>query len=414
MKSNPKAPTVTVREVTEADVPPIPDKVAIHAWLDSNGTNGPQPLGTGAGHYQRIVLNTVTGELSFHCSDYRRSDRDKDYYPGALFAPSHWQGVPRALYWVIDSGVDERPYHDVAEGNGFAQELAPLAQRLLDTLLPVPGTDELDWSAEAASAGLDIDQACHRSRKAPEGRRPWLIDLADAVGPFPDLVSPSLADASDEILDEEAGYLSRMDLIPAGAPFPNLAEYYEISEEDAHRYHAGLVGTRAHLYQYRADQAAGLRPLDAAHWLVQTRLSLARRVTPDSTDAYLNTLAHEFQQTAASEGVKLIGTARALRDHRARLRQALVDELTLFANARDEAEGALKRYRAAVAGRLAQIISWDDPQHSNNDAELGRKAGISRQAVNKLRGTFEDAENSSIPRDPKELQERITADHSAE
>ncbi|NED00676.1 hypothetical protein G3I55_03230, partial [Streptomyces sp. SID6648] len=61
---------MTVREITEAEVPPLPDREAIRAWLDRKGT-GPTPLGANAGHYQHIVLNTRTGELSFHCSDYR-------------------------------------------------------------------------------------------------------------------------------------------------------------------------------------------------------------------------------------------------------------------------------------------------------------------------------------------------------
>jgi hypothetical protein len=259
MDFNPNAPKVTVRQITDAAVPPIPDRAAVKAWIDSDG-DGPRPLDANAGHYQHLVLNTVTGEFYFHCSDWRinRKQEEPGYYPGSLFPPRHWQGLPERLYWVIDSGVDERPYLTAQEGNAFAHEVAPLAQTLLSELLPVPGTDDLDWSAEAASAGLDIGRVCRRYRLTPEGRRPWLINIGEAIHPFPELIRPAMADASDELLDNEAVRLSRMGLHPHGH-YPNLAEYYEIAQADADRFHSGLLGTRAYLYAHRAEQAAGRR-----------------------------------------------------------------------------------------------------------------------------------------------------------
>ncbi|MCM2424894.1 hypothetical protein [Streptomyces sp. RKAG337] len=154
-------------------MPPVPGSQSTRTPLEDDG-RGPRPFSIEAGHYQHIVLNTVSGELSFHCADHRRSSQEDGYYPGTLFAPDHSGGVPKVLYWNIDSGVSERPHHDVSEANAFAIEVAPLAQILLDHLVLVPETNTLGWSAEAVSAGLDIGRACTRHRLGPKGRRAWI------------------------------------------------------------------------------------------------------------------------------------------------------------------------------------------------------------------------------------------------
>ncbi|MEU0743959.1 hypothetical protein [Streptomyces sp. NPDC006134] len=381
-----KAPTVTVREITEADVPPVPDKEAIRAWLDRKGA-GATPLGANAGHYQHIVLNTRTGELSFHCSDYRRRDNEEDYYPGSLFAPSHWQGVPEVLYWVIDSGVDERPYHDVAEGNAFAHEVAPLAQTLLDHLVPVPGTEDLDWSAVSASAGLDIGRACHRDRKGPEGRRPWLIEVSDAARDFPRIIQDHVATATNATVDNEAEHLVRMGLRRQGDFWPDLATHYGIEEQDATRYHAGLIGTRAYLYQHRLDQAAGRPLVPAAEWLDKHPTV----VTADTTDAELEAFPQTARAAAAAEGIVLLGASRqAAYERRTALRQEVLDELAALGKARAEAEQTVKSARAGIYSRLYRAFAWEG-RPETSDAELGRLAQMTRQAVNKLREPLDDA-----------------------
>ncbi|MFC7933108.1 hypothetical protein [Streptomyces cinereoruber] len=381
-----KAPTVTVRETTEAEVPPLPDKEAIRAWLAREGA-GPTPIGANAGHYQHIVLNTRTGELSFHCSDYRRSNKEEGYYPGALFAPSHWQRVPEVMYWVIDSGVDERPFHDVAEGNAFAHEVAPLAQTLLDHLVPVPGTEDLDWSAVAASAGLDIGRACHRDRNAPEGRRPWLIEVSDAARDFPRIIQDHVATASNETLDNEAEHLVRMGLRRQGDFWPDLATHYGIEDKDAHRFHAGLIGTRAYLYQHRLDQAAGRPLVPVEQWLDKHPTA----ITTETTDTELEAFPETARAAAAAEGIVLLGVGRYTgHERRTALRQQVLDELAALGQARAEAEKTVKAARAGIYSRLYRAFAWEGSPETS-DAELGRLAQMSRQAVNKLREPLDDA-----------------------
>ncbi len=379
-----------VTEITEADVPPLPNVRANKEWIAANGA-GPRPEGVDAGHYQHIVLNTRTGELAFHCSDYRRSNKEEGYYPGALYAPSHWQGVPEVMYWVIDSGVDERPYHDVAEGNAFAHEVAPLAQTLLDHLVPVPGTDDLDWSAVAASAGLDIGRACSRHRNSPEGRRPWLIDLGEVVAEFPQLVRSYVAALDDTALDGEAENLVRMGLRPLpearGGWQPDLAQHFGISDKDAHRFHAGLIGTRAYLYQHRLDQAAGLPLVPAEQWLDQH----PEAVTADTTDAELEAFPDTARAAAAAEGTVLLGATRqAAYERRTALRQQVLEELAALGTARADAEKTVKAARAGIYSRLYKAFAWEG-RPELTDAELGRLAQMSRQAVNKLREPLDDA-----------------------
>ncbi|MEU6284994.1 hypothetical protein [Streptomyces sp. NPDC047028] len=380
-----KVHTVTVREITEADVPPLPDKEAARAWLARNGA-GEMPLGADAGHYQHIVLNTRTGELAFHCSDYRRSNKEEDYYPGHLFAPSHWQGVPEVLYWVIDSGVDERPYHDVAEGNAFAHEVAPLAQTLLDHLVPVPGTKDLDWSAVSASAGLDIGRACKRDRNGPEGRRPWLIEVSDAAREFPRIVQDYVTTATNATVDKEAEHMVRMGLRRQGDFWPDLATHYGVKEEDIHRFHSGLIGTRAYLYQHRLDQAAGRPLVPVEQWLDKHPAA----ITTETTDEELADFPEQARAAAAAEGIVLLGVTRTTAsERRTALRQQVLDELAALGHARAQAEKAVKAARAGIYSRLYRAFAWEgDPETS--DAELGRLAHMTRQAVNKLREPLDD------------------------
>lgn len=185
------APRVSVTPVTEV-VPTEPIE----------GQSSP-------GHYQHVLLNVVTGELSFHESTQHREpwlpewksatdvprETWKRWHPGTGFSfrgPHMWfEPVPELLCWVIDSGVSELPYLDVAAAGALLETLKPHAQALLDGFFEAGG--ELDWSAESARAGRNIGRLCQR---VPEVADPYedrdLVDFGVIVERFPQVYRPAL------------------------------------------------------------------------------------------------------------------------------------------------------------------------------------------------------------------------------
>ncbi|MFI5687669.1 hypothetical protein [Streptomyces sp. NPDC051636] len=134
----------------------------------------PEPLDKRSmpGQYQKVLLDTRTGELRFHentrhlepwnpawkaTNDVPRETWNR-WYPGTGFAhngPHMWFGpVPQLLSWTVDSGVEELPYLDIAAANALLHELTPVAQALMDGLFD--GGGDLDWSAASARAGRNI------------------------------------------------------------------------------------------------------------------------------------------------------------------------------------------------------------------------------------------------------------------
>ncbi|MCX4462444.1 hypothetical protein OOK58_59230 [Streptomyces sp. NBC_01728] len=395
-------PALTVREMTASEVPPLPDPEKYRAYFDAEGRL-PAPREVDAGHYQQLVLEVRTGRLYFFAQDWRiprglNGDRADRFPPvEGIWAPFHWLKVPDIIFWTIDSGipVEERPYLTLEEGNQFAREVAPLAEALLLNLVAVPGTDTFDWSAESASAGLDIQAACSRHKTPPRGRRPELVNMAEAVSVHPRLVQDRWATMTDAQLDEEAEHLNRCGLDHN----QQIAKGLGI---DPRGHYASLVGTRAWLYEQRLMKAAG-RPVQSVEkWLAATEAAAVERahaelaqsgeptgladlyVTADTTDAELETSAERVVQDAEAEGIVLLGDAkRAATARRVQLRQQVLDELAMFGTARAEAEKVVKSSRSAIYSRLYQAFSWDG-QPVPSDADLGRLAQMSRQAVNKL------------------------------
>lgn len=175
------APRVTVTPVTQV----ISQKPAAD-W------GPPRP-----GHYQSILLDTRTGEMSFHesaqhleprawprerTSDVPRTTWER-WYPGTLFPGTYgWTDpVPGLLRWVIDSGVTAFPYLDADGANALLAQVAPHAQDLLDNLF---SADALDWSVSSVRTGRDIAGLCSRHRKAA-GHVNGMADFADIVARFP-------------------------------------------------------------------------------------------------------------------------------------------------------------------------------------------------------------------------------------
>ncbi|MGW4985118.1 hypothetical protein [Streptomyces mirabilis] len=312
-----------VRETMADQVPPPPDTEKARRYLDSGGQYTEGHIHCGAGHYQKLVLDVRRREFYFHCYDWRvpRDPDDTDRFPpvDGVWAPLQWVRVADILYWTIDShyGAEARPYLTVGEGNALARELAPLAETLLLNLRAVPGTDTYDWSAESASAGMDIQSACSRYRYPPRGRRPELVDMAEAVSVRPCLVQDQWAGLDDRQLDEEAERLNKygLHLNPAVA---NALGF----DPGVHR--ASLLGTRAWLYEHRREAAAG-RPMQDAAVFFAAHPDL---ITADTSAAELATVPETALAAAEAEGIVLLGnTVYAALVHREELRDQVFDEL---------------------------------------------------------------------------------------
>ncbi|QRP48630.1 hypothetical protein [Amycolatopsis sp. FDAARGOS 1241] len=255
---------------------PVPDGVEL------------PPLPTQAdfwvGHYQRVLLNVRTGELSFFCTDWRVHapirDRGADravwtsQYPGEnpnSAVPAATQPIPELLMFFIDtwtrvdfpaSAHPPTPawvYLNREQGDAFVASLVPLAQQLVDNLFRVPGTDDLEWSAESVAAVRAIDAACSRYHQGPLGVELSLegvVNFADAVAAAPGLVRREWAEMENTALDDAAEGLSRS----AYHCDPQLRELF------GKPYHDGgielnVYGARSWLYAYRAHEAGNRRRL---------------------------------------------------------------------------------------------------------------------------------------------------------
>ncbi|MFE2749608.1 hypothetical protein ACFXKX_35710 [Streptomyces scopuliridis] len=385
-------PKLTVIETTADQVPPIPDAEKARKYLDSEGRYAEGAIHASAGHYQQLVLHVSgprAGEFYFYCDDWRvRRDPNKDdrFPPSSgVWAPFHWLKVAEILHWTIDSHnvVVERPFLTLEQGNEFARKVAPLAEALLLNLQRVPGTEAYDWSAESASAGMDIQAACSRHQHPPKGRRPELVNMAEAVSVHPAIVQDIWATQDDASLDTEAEILNRYTLHRT----PAIAEALGF---DPNADRASLVGTRAWLYEHR-HQAAGGRPTQSlAAWLAAHPVL----VTADTTDVELETVPERAGAAAEAAGTVLLSnTQHVARSYREQLRERVLDELETYGAARAAAEAAVKKNRSAVYARLYRVFSWEDRQDGRpavGDTDLGKLAHISRQAVGKLREQLDE------------------------
>ncbi|MGA5824118.1 hypothetical protein ACPC54_40510 [Kitasatospora sp. NPDC094028] len=376
----PHARTVRVAPASEAQMPPIPDRKAIDQWMEAydrtKGKNpGPQPAGMGAGHYQALVLDLQEGVLRFHCDDWRQDRDARTYHGGAELWL--WQGpdaVPTSMYWTIDSGVRQLPYLTAEQGNALAERVAPVAQELLENLVEVPGTDEVDWSPEAFRAAQEMDRLVQREPDA-EQPAPVVVSLAEVYEALPDWIERRWADWTARQLDEQAPHLTRT--LGLNPDRELIAEALGIELGQDQR--LLVVGTRAWLYGYRREMASGRTPMELERWWATSgRESL---VSADSSERDLVHLAEREQRAATEDGVLLVDAVPAMRAERARLRSRLVRELEVVLGPRRvEAMKESKLAQAAVSARLDQILAWADPGHANY-AALGRAAGMTRQAV---------------------------------
>lgn len=382
----------------EAELPPLPTR-ADHA-----------------GAYQQVLLNVRTGELTVFCTDWRvRAPFPNDgedrtlwdaQHPGRMPNTAVYEAtkpVPPVLSFYIDTWTPaDWPANETPptpawvpmtreQCDAFGAGLVPLAHDLVTNLFRVPGTDDLEWSAESVAAAHALGLACDRYHQGRVGKvdPAGMINFGTAVTAMPELLKPEWAEMDNARLDEAADSLCRF----TSHWHPELKENFGVPYRDGSGIGLDVYGARSWLYAYRAQEAENRQIVDAAAWFAVPAHTLTRRVSADHSDDDLDALAARERLTAAKEGVKLVGAERVIRAYRDELRARIIeDDLT---RAREAVE-RLAKAKAARSGLLGQIIGWDDPRyHSDNDAELARRSGLTRQAVNQLRKTLTDDDTSA-------------------
>lgn len=356
------------------------------------------------GHYQRILLNTRTGELAFHestehlemwdprwtCINDVPRETWKRWHPGTLFLPGggphQWfQPVPELLSWSIDSGVEELPFLDVAAASSLLEELLPYAQDLLGSLFDAGG--DLDWSARSARAGRNIVRLCSRYRKAalPEVDAD-LVDFGDIVQRFPQVYSPQRLRLPLDRLGEECEYTTRY-LGCNEKWHPEIKKVYGRLSADGTYVYLDVTGVRA---WYRTVLLQGdPRPLrDFADWDIEHKRLAAATITSASTDAELDTWAEREESSAAESGLRLIGARDAIAGHRTALREQEWDRLAVVGA---EIAG-LQELMAERLQLTKRAIDW-----GRTDTEIGVRARMTRQAVNKIRTAVGDGAVPDVP-----------------
>lgn len=279
--------------------------------------------------------------------------------------------------------------------------MAPHARVICDERVPVTGraAGGYDWSLRTAAAVRAIDAFASNwwhsldpnSVVGPEWTErheysfPGLLAMPDALAATPELEDGAWAAMHDAALDEAAAHLARF------APY-DLREQWitaaHLSDHDLPRsVPIYLVGVMATLYERRAELAGDLEPCDESEWFAQNPARL-NEVDDSTTDEELSRLIEAEERAAAAAGKRLLGAGYYLvatrEQHRERVRAEL-DAAAQTAEDLGERKKQADRRRSAL---LLRVDSWDDPadgeEHKRN-AELARRARISRQAVRELR-----------------------------
>ncbi|MGW6605176.1 hypothetical protein [Streptomyces sp. NPDC055036] len=344
------------------------------------------------GGYQNVLLNTATGELSFHESTEHRepwnprwkavndvpAETWKRWHPGTPYLPGSgphmwFEPVPELLNWGVDSGFTGHPYLDVEAANALLELVAPYAQQLLDGFFEAGG--ELDWSAASARAGRQLCRLTSRHREAAQTEVDAdLVDFAAIVERFPHVYRPEMLGLSLDKLAHECEIQTRY----IGATehrHQEVKSVFGVPYRDGSGKYLQVIGVRS---WYRTVLMNGdPRPArDFADWDVEHRSLTASDITSETTDVGLDTWIEREELTASQQGVRLFGTRDAAYSHRARLREQDWDRLAVVG-----AEVArLERYVAERRQLAGRAIDW-----GHSDSDIAGRARMSRQAVNKLR-----------------------------
>ncbi|MFI5649549.1 hypothetical protein [Kitasatospora sp. NPDC051705] len=383
---------------------------AEYVWHDRQAEHHLERFGPGNGYQQWIAVDVAAGAVWFGDSDWRTQGEDAaGWLPGhrratvgegALPSPAVF-ALPLTHRTVDDRGADTWRFFTAGELHALVRRVLPLVQRVIGSLHRVGPDEELEWSAEAATAWTDLEQACRftldetgtviwaEPRMSPVPA--WRVEVADFLARNPELCDPAWATATDAELDGCAAY--RPDSGYGGVP-GRICAPAGVRIEEGYVFY----GHRAALYAHRAAACGDRNPVEAGLWL---RTSDAGRCSwegakvvgaslADAPDCVLDHLAETFRGAAADDGVVLTGLAEYLRHERAVERTAVDDTLCATGEELKRLEELLKEVRLVRNTVLTRVLSWSD---GRDDEVIARLAAMPAGAV-------------------AEWRERLTADRS--
>lgn len=359
---------------SERGTDPITERVTVPAAPHVPVTTGEPDLSPSADpHSAVLLLNTRTGHLWISAANWYDQPA---YVPG--FSPNYYPAsdlttVPEILGWPAhghlsnpDSDEDPEP----STWQDLIRTAAPAAQQLLDNLLTVPGTDMRDWTPAAARANATL-------RVMADGGRtfytPYYADVRDHITPA-HLSTETLADPVRDTRTT-AAWINNMILRGGQVPDPARA----LSGPDRREHPPiQLLGIVAWLHGLRQTLAADLNPVEARTWFMGR---VPQRLRAETTDAGIERLAEAEENAARQDGVKVFGIERYLTQQRRQLRCELRAELEEAGSAVKHLDSELRAARARRSAALTAVLSYS----TDSDADLGRTARMSRQAVAQAR-----------------------------
>ncbi|MFF8311533.1 hypothetical protein [Streptomyces lydicus] len=387
---------------------------AEYVWHDEDAEQQEERYGPGVGYHQWLAVEARSGAVWFGDVDWRASRERLD---------SQLPGVPRGalgdgtlpppgvlVYLLTHLAHDEQRgyswrFFTAEELHALAWRILPAVQRLVESIHRTGPDGELEWSAEAATAWDDIEQAATYTF-APSGEviwprlrmspvPPWRVEVSAFLASNPDLCDPSWGVATDAELEAYADY--RPDSGYGGVP-GRMCRAADRQIEDGFTFY----GHRAALYAYRARACGDRTPTEARLWLETAeagRDTWEAAKPPGATladvpDCLLGALAERFQSAAQEEGLVLTGLSAYLQQLRADERAVVDQQLVHEGEEVERLEGMLKDFRAARNRTVTRILAWAD---GRDDAEIARLASMSHDYVRDWRARLTTEQTTAAP-----------------
>ncbi|MEU8584733.1 hypothetical protein [Streptomyces abikoensis] len=387
---------------------------AEYVWHDEDAEQQEQRYGPGVGYHQWLAVDARDGGVWFGDIDWRASREDlgsqlpgpprRALGDGTIPAPGVMVQLLGHLTHDERRGCSWR-FFTAEELHALALRILPAVQRLVDSVHRVGPEGELEWSAEAATAWDDIEQAATHT-EAPSGELmwptprttptpEWRVEVGTFLSMNPELCDPSWGLATDAELDAYADY--RPESGYGGVP-GRMCRATDQEIEDGFTFY----GHRAALYAYRAEACGDRTPTDARVWLETTEVGRSAweaakplgATLADVSDCVLAALAERFQNAAHEEGLVLTGLNAYMQRLRAEERSAVDQQLVCEAGEVERLENMLKDFRAARNRTVTRILAWSD---GRSDGEIARLASMPDAHVSDWRARLTDEQMTATP-----------------